>query len=217
MCSRAASLAAALALFAAAPAPAPAQQSSAGGTGLRRDIRIGFVDVEFIIDRSAAVRRLIESVDKEIEPRAAQLRDKQREFREHQLRLDEQGRLISETERMRLRDRMAALIDEMDVLRFQLDRDVARKKDLVEPMLDEIVKIIGVVGDREGFDMILRGEVVLYGRDTVDLTNKVLEEVDRRADELLAAARRRPSALPGDTQTTTTTERRGGAPLPLIP
>jgi hypothetical protein len=89
-----------------------------------------------------------------------------------------------------------------------------KQKATIEPLIDAVMRIVADVGAREGYDLIVRGELVLYGRQTVDLTPAIVAEMDKRVDELralvLAPA---PKAAPAPAEE----KKETAEPLPLIP
>jgi len=190
----------------------------AGDPATLGSLRIGFVDLDMIFDQSRAIKAAIAVADAEMDARAKRLRELQRDFKGMQTRLDTQGSVISETERRRMQDEMGRMLDEVDELEFRLERDMRdRQRRTIDPVLKAVLVIVGDVGRREGFDMVLRGDVVLYGRNTTDLTGRVFEELDRRGDELLAAAGAAGEAVANDSETTSTLAPRTKQLVPLIP
>ena len=206
--------------LAATMGPSPAQNASpvvSGNPAALSSLKVGFVDLDLVFDQSVAIKRAIERADSEMDGRARRLRELQRSFRDKQQQLDTQGTVLSDDQRRRLQGEAVALMDEMDDLQVRIERDLRdRQRRTIDPILKEVLRIVAVVGEREGYDMVLRGDAVLYGRNTTDLTAVVFRELDARADELLAAAGpgRDPSA--NDTQTSGTT-RRADPPKRLEP
>jgi len=181
-------------------------------------LKIGFVDLDMIFDQSRAIKAAIAVADADMDSRAKRLREVQRDFKAMQTRLDTQGSVMSDTERRRMQDEMGRMLDEVDELQFRLERDMRdRQRRTIDPVLKSVLVVVGDVGRREGFDMVLRGDVVLYGRNTTDLTGRVFEELDRRGDELLAAASASGDAEGNDSETTTTLAPRTKQLVPLIP
>lgn len=52
---------------------------------------------------------------------------------------------------------------------------------LTQPIIDQITKLIQSVGERDGYDLILDKAqgLVLYGKTDMDITQKVLDELDK--------------------------------------
>ena len=190
----------------------------AGDPSALANLKIGFVDLDMIFDQSRAIKSAVAVADADMDARAKRLREVQRDFKGMQTRLDTQGGVLSDTERRRMQDEMGKMLDEVDELEFRLERDLReRQRRTIDPVLKAVLVIVGDVGRREGFDMVLRGDVVLYGRNTTDLTGRVFEELDRRGDELLAPAGASGGRHPHDSTATTTLAPRTKQLVPLIP
>lgn len=199
-------------------APAPAQVTGADApttaTLPAGAFRIGFVDVELVLDQSIAIRRVLDEVDKELAGQAKQIDDAKREYRTLQLRMDQRGLIVNDEERARMRNQMDTLQRQLDEMEFRFERMIRdRQRTTIEPVLDQVIQMIADYGAREGYDMILRGEVVLYGRERADITAHILAEIDSRSDELLAAIRA------GAASSAPVAPPRGddAEPLPMVP
>ncbi len=190
--------------------------------------RIAFIDIERIIEDSSAVRRAMEGMDSELATRAREIDEKEREFRRLRFELDRQLRVISQEESQRRYEELGTLQEDIDRLKFEFEMDLKARERQIEPMLERIYNIIADVAEREGVDIVLRGEVVIWGNTASDMTPSVVEELDARADEVVELFRR--DAEAGDSVTTGPVERigtgqnpvprredSGEAPLPLIP
>ncbi len=200
-----------LLLLAAIPFAAHAQQDTSPTLPLlsTSPTRVAFVDIEIVLDSSAAIRQIITEVDSELGQQSKAIDDKRREARRITLSLEQQGSVLSETERQTRQQRAADLMNEVDEMEYRFQREVKeRQRTTIEPILEKVIRMIGDVGRREGFDLVVRGENVLYGRDTVDLTPYVIREVDKRVDELRKSVEK--AAGPKAVKPTP-------KPLPLIP
>jgi outer membrane protein len=153
--------------------------------------RVGFVDIEIVLGESRAVRQIAGEIDEELGRRDQEIREKRRELQKLRLSLEQQGSVLSDEERARRQQQALALISDIDEAEYRFNREVRRKQStVIEPMLEQVVKLIGEVGQREGFDLIVRGETVLWGGRSVDLTPTVIRELDQRTEQLRAAVRR---------------------------
>lgn len=194
------------------PAPVRRDGVTAGSS------RVGFVDVELIIDNSRAVRRGLNSIDEQLSEQARAIDLKEREFRRLRFELDRQERVLTREERERRRQELIGIQEDVERLRFEMDRELQAKERLVEPVLEKMMLMIADVAEREGFDLVLRGEVVIYGNKTADLTEAVVREIDSREDEILAVFRPAPEPARDDRPTTAPAPTPGPPEsLPLIP
>jgi Skp family chaperone for outer membrane proteins len=213
-----------------AAAPATGQDAAPAEPAAEAEVTgalyIGFVDVELVIDRSRAIRAALQEIDRDMAVRARTIDEMERGLRRRQLELDRQSSVLSTAELDKLRGELLELTDELGRARFEFEQTLRTRERQLEPVLQRIMELVAVVAEREGFEIVLRGEVVLYGARSADLTPLVIRELDGRAEEILALFRMDPRVLTNDTdgETTGTSERVGGLPvrratdsLPLIP
>lgn len=147
-------------------------------------IRIGFVDIEVLLDRSKAIQGGLDRVEAEFGERAREIRRMEREYEQSKLEFDRQRSVLAESERARKREELRQLEDNLNRLRYDFDRDAMQRERSLDPLLTEIIAIIADVAERENFDLVIRGETVLYGRPRANLTAEVLEEIDKREQDI---------------------------------
>lgn len=190
-------------------APTPAADAPTTDT---LPVRFGFVDIELVLAESDAIRKIVAEIDEDLAKRDEAIRAKRRELSKLKLSLETQGAVLSQQERDRRQQAAVAMLTEIDEMEYRFDREVKRKQALViEPMLEEVVKIVGEVGQRDGYDLIVRGEMVLWGAKSVDLTPVVVRELDLQIDRLRSKLQRLKPAE-GEVSPTPTP-----ASVPLIP
>lgn len=153
-----------------------------------RPQRVGFVDMDVVLQDSRAVWEVLREVDEEMERRERDITAKRRELRRLELRLEQQGGVLSEAERRRREQEIIALVEEIDEAEYRFSRDVREKEQtLIGPLRRMVLELVRDVARRENFDIVLNGEMVLYGTDPVDLTVPVLQLLDSKGDELRRA------------------------------
>lgn len=168
-----------------AVAPVPSVSDRATTENLARMPRVAFVDIEVVLGQSRAIRSIMSSIDDELAQKSADIDQKRRQARRIQLSLEQQGAVLSDQERRKREQQAIDLLSEVDELEYRFEREVRdRQRDVVEPLLEQVILTIGDVGRRQEFDLIVRGEMVLYGRSAADLTPAVIEEIDKREEQL---------------------------------
>ena len=185
--------------------------------------KVGFVDVELIIENSRAIATALDSVDRQLAGVAREIDEKQRDFRRKRFDLDRQERLLAEGERDARREELSGLQSEIDRLQFNLEQEMRVRERQIQPVLEKIMQIVADVAEAQGYAIVLRGEIVIYGNKAVDLTPEVIGAVDARADEIVKLFGAEVSGEDGETSGTR--ERVPGqrpimtpeANLPLIP
>lgn len=170
--------------------PAPAQllvgdEATTPSLGGDRPLRVAFVDMDVVLQDSRAVWEALREVDEEMERREREITTKRRELRRLELRLEQQAAVLSEPERRRREQEIIDLAEELDEIEYRFSRDVREKEQtLIGPLRRMVLELVRDVARRENFDLVLNGELVLYGTDRVDLTMPVLELLDSRGEEL---------------------------------
>ncbi len=155
--------------------------SAAPSPSSTRPQRIGFVDIDAIIQESRAVREHIGRIEDEFEVQRREIERKTAEYRRLRESLDRQSSVLTDAEKETRRKRIADLRGEIDDLQYRADRLLKRSENtLLAPIMEGILRVVDEVGRREGFDLILRGETVLFGTDSTNLTDRILAEIDRR-------------------------------------
>lgn len=169
-----------LALFLVSAAPA---QDAATTPTL--PIRVAFVDTEVILGESVAVRRIMSEIDKQLVAAEEEINAKKREARRLRVALDQQSAVLSEKERLTRQQEIIDMLASVDELEFRFNQRFREaQRGAVEPLLAEIIRVVGEVARLEKYDIVLRGELVLYGRDSVDLTPSVIRSLDSQEDKL---------------------------------
>ncbi|MBI5154418.1 OmpH family outer membrane protein [Candidatus Poribacteria bacterium] len=182
--------------------------------------RIGFVDIELIIENSRAIGDALDRIDREMADQAKEIEDMRRELKRQQYELDRQERVLSLEERDKRRGEINLLMDGITRSEFDFEQELKGRERQVAPVLEKIMQIVADVAARDGYDLVLRGEVVIYGSKSVDLTPEVVRELDRRAPEIGDLF----GGVRGGDEDTSPTQRRDGRisgqdqnVLPLIP
>ncbi len=193
-----------------APAAGFSQQPTSPTQGLATAPRVGFVDIEIVLGSSQAIRNIMTGVDAELARLSSEIDRKEREVRRLRGSLQQQGSILSEAERQRRQQEALDLMSEVEEMDLQFRRRVRQaQQSTIDPLLEEVIRIIGEVGRDEGFDLIVRGEMVLYGRSTADLTPVVIQEIDKREEDLRERLQDAPDS--------STDSRNDGSALPLLP
>lgn len=142
--------------------------------------KIAFVDIDIVIGRSRYVRRVVESLKKQIEEKRDSLERKQTEYLRLKDEIERKRAVLSDKElqdltRQSRELRLTIDDEESELQKFMTDAD----KDQMGPASDRVRSAIEALGKEERFDLILRGEAVLFSIPALNLTNQVIERLDR--------------------------------------
>jgi outer membrane protein len=165
-------LVAAIALiFGAAPAPR-AEAAEA--------LRIGYVDVSRAAARSRSIAATVRAAEDQLKVKQEELELQVRDYRRAQEDLISRRSVLSD-EVIRTEERkVEQMRDQIELLRLDIDKRLRKtESEVMGPAVDRILKAVNDVARAQGFHLILRSDVVIYGVDTLDITPLVIQELDR--------------------------------------
>ena len=141
-------------------------------------IKIGYVDINKVFDAYDKAKGISKSVEAEREKGRSERKRREEEIKKKNKELQDStlGKEEKEKREKSIQKKIKKLVE--------FDR--AQRKKEHEPIrkgLSEIYKVVQKVGEKEGFDLILEkrdglfGKTVLFGKKSLDLTDKVIKEL----------------------------------------
>ena len=138
------------------------------------DIKIGFVDVSRVLDRSPQAEEARERIQAEFAPIDQELLRLQRDLRAAEEQLLRDGDVMANEDRMRLEREI--LSGKRDLRRsqeeFREDLNLRRNQEL-QKLQRQVVLTIRAMAKSEGYDLVI-SEGVLFAGERVDITGRVL-------------------------------------------
>jgi outer membrane protein len=149
-----------------------------------QNLKIGYVDDERVTQNYQAWIRAQEQWDIELKAWDEEAVTKQTEFEEMLDEYDKQKLILSEEKRKEREAAIRVKKEALDVFTKQIygpgGTAEQKHKELVEPLQKNITDAIRLLAEEEGYDVIFTLQSGLgYIRETYDLTEKVLEYLDR--------------------------------------
>ncbi|MBN2700400.1 MAG: OmpH family outer membrane protein [Methylothermaceae bacterium] len=145
----------------------------------KAEIKVGFVNVAQVLQESPQAEEAKKRLEQEFAPRDKRLVAQQKEMVEMQQKLSRDAAVMSESERNKLEREI--LSKQRDLKRsreeFQEDFNIRRNEELGK-LQREIFEAIKTLAQEEKYDLILTDGVV-YASDTVDVTGKVQQRLQR--------------------------------------
>lgn len=144
-------------------------------------VKIGYIDIEKIINESAPGQQTIKKLRKDFERRASELRKMEDELKGLRKELDDKGSVMNMDRRRQLEVEYRQ--DRRDLKRAIRDNNeefnIKRKQALVD-FFPVILKTVKTIGKEKGYTLILRKEpnILLYTTDQVDLTQEIISRLD---------------------------------------
>jgi outer membrane protein len=164
-----------------APAPAPAPASApaaAGGT------KIGYIDVQRVLARSAAGVAARESLERERASIQKDMEGRRQELEKLRDELEKKGALMTVDARREKTDTLERKRRDAARAADDYGKELEKKEgQLLQKVLQEVGGVIEKVGKEKNYYMIVekRNAGVLYASTDADLTDEIIRAYDREA------------------------------------
>lgn len=144
------------------------------------ETRIGVVDLRQALFSSNDAKVFSEQLQKDFSGDEAKVRQVQEEARKLKERLETDGAMMNESERKQLATQFEEKVQEFNYLKQRLDSTVAsRKQSFLENARPEVDQAVKELLDEHSLDLILPSEAVVYANPDMDLTDELLNKLNR--------------------------------------
>ncbi len=149
-------------------------------TTVAAETRIGVVDLRQALFSSKDAKAFSEQMQRDFSAEEAQVREAQAAARKMQERLEKDGAMMNESERNKMTAEFQEKVKEFNFLKQRLDSTVAnRKQQFLEDARPEVDAAVKELLDEHDLDLILPSEAVVYVKPDMNLTDELLEKLDR--------------------------------------
>lgn len=144
------------------------------------DLKIGYVQVDKILQEAPQTAESGKKLEKEFSPRTQELERMQKQIRDQESALDKNSLTLSETERRNKERDISNLKIEFQRKQRELREDVnLRKNEELGSLQERINKAVSSVAQAEGYDLVIYSGVA-YASNKVDITDKVLKSLGKK-------------------------------------
>jgi outer membrane protein len=153
--------------------------------GFGADLKIGFIDSERIFSEYAGTQEAQQSFNREVQELTKTAKEKKTEIDDLQRKLDAQGPMLSEAKRDEqnlVLQKKIADYDEFVQKNWGPAGSVSKlNEQYLKPIVDRVHKIVTAFGSDEGYSIILDAADgnIIFGDHTLDLTDRVLEQLKK--------------------------------------
>jgi outer membrane protein len=153
--------------------------------GFGADLKIGFIDSERIFSEYAGTQEAQRSFNREVQELTKTAREKKTEIDDLQRKLDAQGPMLSEAKRDEQNQVLQKKIADYDVFvqkNWGPQGSVSKlNEQYLKPIVDRVHKIVTGFGSDGGYSLILDAADgnIIFGDRTLDLTDRVLEQLKK--------------------------------------
>jgi outer membrane protein len=147
---------------------------------------MGVIDPQSVLERSKAGKRALDGLKEYVATRQKLLSRDEEELRSYEKQLKEQTAKLSEAEKKEKETQFRAKIQDFQKRAQEFNQELqGRQKELVDDYMKKISVATQTVAEKGGFALVVdKGseqtvKIVIYNKDTIDLTEQVIKEFDR--------------------------------------
>lgn len=147
------------------------------GTGYAADVaKIGVVDFQHLFENSEAGKVIKTEITTQGKKMEAELQEKGAEIEEMKKRLEREALVMSKEMREEKEREFRIKVNDIKVLQKKYEGELQdMQKRLMGGLQKETLEIIGDIGKKEGYLLIIDRRGVLYSPSTVDITDEVIK------------------------------------------
>lgn len=171
-------LSAALLTMALLPLATPVQAAEA--------FKMGVVDPQSVLEKSKAGKKALDGLKEYVSTRQKLLARDEEDLRNYEKQLKEQSAKLSDTEKKEKETQFRAKIQDYQKRAQEFNQELqGKQKELVDDYMKKISVATQTVAEKGGFALVVdKGseqtvKIVIYSKDTIDLTDQVIKEFDR--------------------------------------
>ncbi|MEX5216446.1 MAG: OmpH family outer membrane protein [Nitrospiraceae bacterium] len=150
------------------------------------EFKMGVIDPQVILEKTKAGKRALDGLREYVSTRQKLLSRDEEELRNVEKQIKEQAPKLSDTEKKDKETSFRSKIQDYQKRAQEFNQELQTKqKELVDEYMKKIAAATQTVADKGGFQLVLdKGseqtvKIVIYNKDTIDLTDLVIKEFDR--------------------------------------
>jgi len=148
--------------------------------------KMGVVDPQAVLEKSKAGKKALDSLKEYVSTRQKLLSGDEEDLRNTEKTIKEQLPKLSDTEKKEKEAQFRAKVQEYQKRAQEFNQELqGKQKELVDDYMKRISSATKTVAEKGGFALVVdRGseqtvKIVIYNKDTIDLTDQVIREFDR--------------------------------------
>ncbi|MBU6481384.1 MAG: OmpH family outer membrane protein [Nitrospirae bacterium] len=148
--------------------------------------KMGVVDPQTVLEKSKAGKKALDGLKEYVSTRQKLLSRDEEELRNTEKTLKEQVAKLSDAEKKEKETQFRAKIQDYQKRAQEFNQELqGKQKELVDDYMKKIGAATQTVAEKGGFSIVVdKGseqtvKIVIYNKDTIDLTDQVIKEFDR--------------------------------------
>ncbi len=148
--------------------------------------KMGVVDPQAVLEKSKAGKKALDGLKEYVSTRQKLLSGDEEELRNTEKTLKEQMAKLSDTEKKEKETQFRTKVQEFQKRAQDFNQELqGKQKELVDEYMKKISLATRTVAEKSGFALVVdKGseqtvKIVIYNKDTIDITDQVIKEFDR--------------------------------------
>jgi len=148
--------------------------------------KMGVVDPQAVLEKSKAGKKALDGLKEYVTTRQKLLSGDEEDLRNTEKTLKEQAAKLSDTEKKEKETQFRTKVQEFQKRAQEFNQELqGKQKELVDEYMKKISLATKAVAEKGGFALVVdKGseqtvKIVIYSKDTIDLTEQVIKEFDR--------------------------------------
>lgn len=148
--------------------------------------KMGVLDPQAVLEKSKAGKKALEGLKEYVTTRQKLLTHDEEELRNTEKTLKESASKLSDAEKKEKEAQFRTKIQEYQKRAQEFNQELqGKQKELVDEYMKKIAAATQTVAEKGGFSIVVdKGseqtmKIVIYSKDTIDLTDQVIKEFDR--------------------------------------
>ena len=148
--------------------------------------KMGVVDPQSVLEKSKAGKKALDGLKEYVSTRQKLLARDEEDLRNYEKQLKEQSAKLSDTEKKDKESQFRSKIQDYQKRAQEFNQELqGKQKELVDDYMKKISVATQTVAEKGGFSLVVdKGseqtvKIVIYSKDTIDLTDQVIKEFDR--------------------------------------
>jgi outer membrane protein len=148
--------------------------------------KMGVVDPQSVLEKSKAGKKALDGLKEYVSTRQKLLSGDEEDLRNTEKAIKEQLPKLSDTEKKEKETQFRAKVQDYQKRAQEFNQELqGKQKELVDDYMKRISLATKVVAEKGGFALVVdKGseqtvKIVIYNKDTIDLTDQVIKEFDR--------------------------------------
>jgi len=144
-------------------------------------LKIGVIDVQTILQKSPQIAAINNQLTKQFKPRQDKIVAAQKDLQAEADKLQKNANVMNDADRNKLQDQIIA--DKANVqgmaISFRRDLQQAQSK-AMQDFMNQLTGVVNDVAKKGGYDLILQRAGVPYSNPNLDMTQQVLQELNKK-------------------------------------